>query len=168
MKRTLFSLLALIAVLYPVSVTGTESKQVVGLVERVRIHPTEMILNAKLDTGADNSSIHATDIVRFKRRGDSWVRFSVTNAQKETETIERRLVRVARIKRTEGQRQKRPVVMLGICLGNVYREVQVTLVDRSRFRCRMILGRSFLRNAFLVDPSRKRTVEPNCGDAPKD
>lgn len=146
------------------SATADRAKRTAGLVERVRVEPSGLIVDAKLDTGADNSSIHASDIVRFKRRGESWVRFRIVGPKGGSETIERPLVRIARIKRPTGKSQKRPVVMLGICLGTFYKEVQVTLVDRSRFRYRMIIGRSFLGNDFLVDPAAKHVVEPACAD----
>ncbi len=142
--------------------TAAYAKEVIGLVESVRIEPGGLVVDAKIDTGADNSSIHASDVVRFKRRGESWVRFRVVTHNATSETLERELVRVARVKRPTGKSQRRPVVMLGLCLGTAYREVEVTLVDRSRFRYRMIIGRSFLGNDFLVDPSKKNTTQPAC------
>ena len=158
--RSLLSTITLIALL---SLTApVYAKQTVGLVESVRIDPSGLVVDAKVDTGADNSSIHASNVVRFKRRGESWVRFQVVNSEGKSETLERELVRVAKIKSPTGKSQKRPVVMLGVCLGNTYREVQVTLVDRSRFSYRMIIGRSFLVDDFLVDPSKKYTVRPVC------
>jgi hypothetical protein len=158
--RSFFSTITLVALL---SLTASVcAKQEVGLVESVRIDPGGLVVHAKIDTGADNSSIHATDVARFKRRGQSWVRFRIVNSEGKGETLEREVVRVARIKRPTGKSQKRRVVMLGVCLGNTYREAQVTLVDRSRFRYRMIIGRSFLLDDFLVDPSKKYTVRPEC------
>lgn len=142
--------------------TAANAKEVIGLVENVRIEPGGLVIDAKIDTGADNSSVHASDLVRFKRRGESWVRFRVIKLDGTSETLERELVRVARVKRPTGKSQRRPVVMLGLCLGTTYRDVEVTLVDRSRFRYRMIVGRSFLGNDFLVDPSTKHTTQPAC------
>ncbi len=158
--RSLFSTITLIALLSLTALVYAE--QTVGLVESVRIDPSGLVVVAKIDTGADNSSIHASDVVRFKRRGESWLRFRVVNREGKSETLECKLVRVARIKTPIGKSQKRRVVMLGLCLGNTYREAEVTLVDRSRFRYRMIIGRSFLLDDFLVDPSKKYTVQPVC------
>jgi hypothetical protein len=56
----------------------------------------------------------------------------------------------------------RPVIRLGICLGNVYKEVEVNLQDRSKFNYQMLIGRSYLKNSFLVDASATFTVETNC------
>jgi hypothetical protein len=141
-------------------------KLVVGVVENVRVDPGGFVVDAKMDTGADNSSLHATEKKVFKRSGDKWVQFQTVNRDGDPVIIERKLIRRAKIKRPGGERQKRPVVSLGICLGSVHREVEVTLVDRTGFRNTMIIGRSFMRDAVMVDPSRKYTVEPICKTQP--
>ena len=51
---------------------------------------------------------------------------------------------------------------LGICLGNVYKEVEVNLEDRSKFNYQLLIGRSYLKNSFLVDASATFTLKPNC------
>lgn len=168
MKRwlTVFCLLAAALTLTVSAVADT--KPVVGLVEKVRIYPGDLILSAKVDTGADNSSLHAPEVTRFNRADEKWVRFEVVDEDGHSVTLERKIVRIARIKRPQGRRQRRPVVMLGICLGNIYRQVQVTLVDRGRLRYPMLIGRSFMQDALLVDPSLRFTVEPRCSNAPED
>ena len=164
-----FCLLIFVAATPTAAIAETETQQpIIGLVENVRIHPGALTLPAKIDTGADNSSLNAADIRRFTRAGEKWVRFEVTDADGHTITLERKLVRIARVKRQHGESQRRPVVMLGICLGNLYREVQVTLVDRSRFRYPVLIGRSFMRDSLLVDPSLKFTAEPKCPEPAAD
>ena len=79
--------------------------------------------------------------------------------------VERRLVRTARIKRHRGMRQQRPVVRMGICVGNYYREAEVNLVDRSNFKYPLLIGRSFMGDRLLIDPSTQFTLEPGCGGA---
>ena len=58
------------------------------------------------------------------------------------------------------------MVLLGICVGAYYREVEVNLVDRSKFKYPLLVGRSFLSGALIVDPSKTYAVEPNCPGAP--
>jgi len=167
MKGFLIVFIFLVAALCPRICTPSDARPVVGLVERVRVFPGGLVLEAKMDTGADNSSLHTKAMKRFKRDGERWVAFELVASDGSTIALERELVRVAKIKRPGEESQKRPVVMLGICLGDRYREVQVTLVDRSRFRYPMIIGRSFLAQEALVDPSKKFTVEPTCSSPPK-
>jgi hypothetical protein len=69
---------------------------------------------------------------------------------------------VARVKKAAGGVQDRPIVMLGVCLGNTYRVTEVNLTDRTGFKLPFLVGRSFLAERFAVDSSRTDTVEPSC------
>lgn len=148
-------------------VTGVHAdmKPIFGWVERARISPGNAVLSAKLDTGADNSSLNVAHATVFERDGEHWASFEVTDDQGKTQTLERKLVRTAKIKRHSGPRQERPVVKLGVCIGNCYRETEVNLVDRSRFKYQLLIGRSFMKNTLLVDPSLEYTSEPQCPEA---
>jgi hypothetical protein len=151
--------------LLTVQEASASEKIVVGWVERISITP-ELILHAKMDTGADYCSLHVEDIQPVKRDGEKWVRFKVINRMGESISMERKVLRTAKIKRKENDSQKRYVVSMGICLGNIYKEVQVNLVDRSGFKFHMLVGRNFLRDSFVVDCSLQYTREPLCGKDP--
>ena len=142
------------------------NKQIVGWVEKARIYPGNLVLQAKMDSGADNSSLNVLDVVEFERNGEKWVRFELVNDLGQSVVIERRLVRIARIKRHQGMRQERPVVRMGICVGNYYREAEVNLVDRSKFKYPLLIGRSFMGDNLVIDPSAQFTLEPGCGEQP--
>jgi hypothetical protein len=45
------------------------------------------------------------------------------------------------------------VIRLGVCLGRLYREVEVSLADRQRFKYPMLLGRNFFGTDVIVDPA---------------
>lgn len=137
-------------------------KKVVGLIERIKIHPGNLVIHAKFDTGARHSSLHATNITRLKRKGEKWIRFDVMNRSGEKITLERKVERVVGIKRKKGEARKRVVIRLGICLGSLYKEVEVNLEDRHKFAHLMLIGRSFMLGDIHVDPSTSYTIEPNC------
>jgi len=137
-------------------------KKLVGLIERVKIYPGNLVIHAKFDTGARHSSLHATNITRFKRKGEKWIRFDVSNRAGEKVTLERKVERVVGIKRKKGESRKRMVVRLGICLGDLYKEVEVNLEDRRKFAHVMLIGRSFMLGDIHVDPSTSYTTEPTC------
>jgi hypothetical protein len=140
----------------------SDKKQVVGWIEYVNIYPENLKIKAKLDTGAKNSSLNAVNIVEFKRGGEVFVRFDITNWKGRTETIEAKVIRIAKIKRHKSETEQRPVIRLGICLGKVYREVEVNLVNRSNFLYQLLIGRSFLKGEFAVDPARTFTIKTDC------
>ena len=136
--------------------------QVAGWVENVSIFPGNLKVKAKLDTGARHSSLNSTDIDTFDRDGERWVRFKLKNWKGRTASFEAKVVRMATIKQHDAQSLIRPVIRLGICLGSVYKEVEVNLEDRSKFNYQMLIGRSFLKKSFLVDASATFTLEPSC------
>jgi hypothetical protein len=143
----------------PVTAQG---KQVVGWLEKVCIYPGNLIINAKLDTGARNSSLNASHITEFVRNGKQWVRFNVTNRYGNTATIEKKIHRTVKIKDHDGKPQLRLAILLGISLGSFHKEVEVNLADRSYFNYQMLIGRSFLAGNVIVDPSVKYTTKPIC------
>jgi len=140
-------------------------KKVVGWIEKVRLYPGNLIVHAKLDSGAEYSSLDATNLTEFDRNGKRWVRFDLNQGNAPKITLERPLLRLATIKRHYRKAQKRPVIRLGVCLGNIYKETEVNLVDRSGFNYRMLIGRKFMEGEVLIDPSAQYTVEPNCPES---
>jgi hypothetical protein len=137
----------------------------VGWLEKVRIYPENLIIHAKLDTGARNSSLNAPHVHLFKRQGESWVRFDVTDRLGKTATLQRKVRRITKIKQHDRPSDLRPVVRLSICLGDTFKVVEVNLRDRSDFNYQMLIGRSFLKEDFVVDASVKFTKRPKCRGA---
>lgn len=142
-----------------------QEKKVVGLIEKVRVCPAAFEITAKVDTGAAHSSLDASNIVEFERNGVKWVRFDVVNHKGQKRTIESKILRMVRIKRHAQKPARAYTIKLGICLGDYYREDQVSLANRTGFNYRMLIGRSYIRGVFVVDPSLKFTTRPRCGEA---
>lgn len=151
----------------PVLAAEADAKLVVGWIEDVFVHPGDLLIRAKLDTGADISSLHAVAIEEFDKKGERWARFTLLDAGGKKILLERQVVRDITITRHRGREEKRVVVLLGICLGTLYKMVEVNLVDRSGLKYAMLVGRSFLADAVLIDPSRELTTRPHCEDAPE-
>ena len=139
-----------------------DERKTIGWIERVSVTTEALTMEAKIDTGADFSSVHADALRYFDRDGNRWVEFILRDQDKNPRTLQRPLVRMARIKKkTEGY-QERPVVMLQICIGDATHLAQVNLAQRGHFRYPLLLGRNFLRSRFLVDPGEEYLLEPRC------
>lgn len=138
----------------------------VGLIETVRIQPEAIDIRAKVDTGAENSSVDTRDWETFERDGAAWIRFTLRLDNGGRRTLERPLHRMADIHRA-GSTQNRPVVLMTLCVGAVAREVEVNLSERPRLTYRMLLGASFLNGAYVVDVSQSDLTRPTCGEAAK-
>ena len=96
---TLFTFLCLLSL--PGLSLGGE-KTVYGLNEYAELAGIDLLVAAKLDTGAKTASLSARDIKRFKRDGESWVRFYLAIDDAHSHPIERPLARVSKIKRRSG------------------------------------------------------------------
>jgi len=133
-----------------------------GWIEHARLEPLGIELEAKLDTGAQSSSLHAPHLERVNRNGEEQVRFTVEIGDGHPIELVLPVIREVAIKRHGGALQRRPVVRLGICIGRVLKYAEVNLVDRSGFDYPLLVGRSFLAGDFLIDPGKTRMLEPHC------
>ena len=139
-----------------------QAKEVVGWVEKVKLYPGELIVKAKVDSGAKTSSLNCRCYNFFQRDGKEWVKFTVVNEKGEATELEQPVVRIAKIKRHYGEKQERPVVKLGLCLANTYKETEFTLIDRSGLNYQVLVGRQFLEEDFLIDPGETFARDPVC------
>jgi hypothetical protein len=139
-------------------------KDILGWIEHVRVGKSSLELMAKLDTGADTSSLDANHIRRFRGKdGKRWVEFRVEEEHTGRRVrFKKPLIRTAYIKEHTGPSQRRSVVLMEICLGEYLQEVEVTLVDRSGFAYPVLLGRNALEGLAVVDPELTLTREPQC------
>lgn len=139
-------------------------KEILGWIEHVRVGKSRLELTAKLDTGADTSSLDATKIRRFRSKdGNRWVEFRVEEDHTGRRVrFKKQLVRNAYIKEHKGPSQKRSVVLMEICLGEYLQEIEVTLVDRSDFAYPVLLGRNALEGLAVIDPALTLTKQPHC------
>ncbi len=143
--------------------SGVQPMEIFGWVERVEILDGKFSMKAKMDTGAATSSLDATDIQRFRRGGERFVRFTVTDDDSgQSAVLEKPLVRNVRIVRHSGQHQRRPVIELPVCFGPFYRIVEFTLIDRSNFIYPVLIGRSTLEGAALIDSGQTFLNYPDC------
>lgn len=143
-----------------------ETRPIVGWLEQIRISPPGLLLEGKLDTGADVSSLHATDIREYSKDGKPWVRFTVKDRKGDLAIVDEPLVRIVTITRHGGREEKRPVVMLNLCLGHIAKSVEISLVDRTGLKFPFLIGRNFMAGALLLDPLLEFTSIPTCERVP--
>lgn len=143
--------------------------EVFGWVERVELLDGKFSMKAKLDSGAATSSLDAAGMERFRRDGERWVRFTVTDPESENHvTLEKPLIRNVRIVRHSGDHQRRPVIELPVCIGDQRRVVEVNLIDRSNFIYPLLLGRSALEGYALIDSGSTFLFSPQCSPEDND
>ena len=114
-------------------------------------------IKAKIDTGARSSALHASNIERFRRNGESMVRFEVCPNQHSRAgvvTVEAPLLEMRSVRSSNGKSQVRPVIRTPVILGDRQWKLELTLTNRDAMGFRMLLGRQALRKRFLIDPGR--------------
>ena len=143
----------------PVSI---ENKLVIGAVEAVSFSGIDdLMLDARIDTGATTSSLHVTSSQIFERDGARWVSFTFPKDGvdgNEEITLERPLARSVLIKRKGVDSQERPVIIMNIRIGKLERTSEFTLTDRTGFEFPVLIGRNFLTDMAIVDVSHEYLV----------
>ena len=142
---------------------NTLELKILGWVENAHLPVPGLELKAKLDTGAETSSLDARILKKFRKAGKRWVRFSVTDRESGEEfVIVRERVRTIGVVQHDGSRQTRPVVKLKICLAGTLLDAEVSLIDRSEFIYPLLLGRSALASFALIDAGNTFLSQPDC------
>ncbi|WP_017935850.1 ATP-dependent zinc protease family protein [Nocardioides sp. Iso805N] len=111
-------------------------------------------LKAKIDTGAQTSSLHAFALEGFGRDGEEWVRFEVHPWQRSSAdpvTVELPVHDRRQVRSSSGHVEERYVVKLDLRLDGRIVPAEVTLTRRDAMGFRMLVGREVLRRGFLVD-----------------
>lgn len=131
-----------------------DGKLFFGADEYIYIKEANAILDARIDTGAAVSSIHATNITEFERKSKKWYRFTISANDREIQ-VEAPFVRYSEIRQASKDTTTiRPVVLLTIKVGEFSTTSEFTLSDRSKLAYPLLIGRSLLKDVAVVDVSR--------------
>ena len=134
--------------------TNQPNLPIIGRAERIDLPDYSLRgLPAKIDTGADISSLWASDI---KETDDGRLQFVLFGPKSEhytgkMVTLPAEDFKLTRIANSFGQHQMRYKVTLRIRVRNRLIRATFTLSDRSRKTYPILLGRRLLQGKFLVD-----------------
>ncbi len=164
LKYLLHMQLAFLLLALPLqSQAGRRDLEILGWVENAQLLNPGIDLKAKLDSGAETSSLDARVIKKFRKDGKRWVRFGVSDRESGQEyIIVRERIRTINVVQHDGNGQTRPVVNMDVCIAGRIVHAEVSLIDRSEFIYPLLLGRNALESFALIDPANTFLSEPDC------
>jgi glutathione synthase/RimK-type ligase-like ATP-grasp enzyme len=112
---------------------------------------------AKVDTGADYSSVWASNI-QEENGTLSFELFAPGSPHYTGEKLSTRDYVLTRVRNSFGHSQERYRVKLGVAIAGKKIRVNFTLADRSNNRYPVLIGRKTIHNKFLVDVSLNRLL----------
>ena len=111
-------------------------------------------VRAKMDTGARSSALHVDDVEEL---GRGRVAFDVVIDRKRSHRRKRvtaRILRRSRVRSSNGHYESRLFVTTRVRMGPLDRDIEFSLVDRSKMIHRVLLGRTALERVY-VDVSHR-------------
>ncbi|MDH5457283.1 MAG: RimK/LysX family protein [Nitrospinota bacterium] len=112
-------------------------------------------IKAKIDTGARTSALHVSHIRVVK--GTDIVKFKIHPVQRRARPLveaSARIVSRREIKSSNGEISVRPVIITKVKIGEKILPIELSLVNRDLMGFRLLLGRSVLKNRFIVDSGK--------------
>ncbi|MEL6114998.1 RimK/LysX family protein [Photobacterium sp. SP02] len=161
MKKALIPLMLVVFALNsPSSLADSrplEKKSIVGQVETINVQDLELEYKARIDTGANTSSINAYDIRILGDKSEdmrenlgNMVEFKTKNEKGETTTHKAKIVKVSKIRNAQGV-ERRYAVKMDLSWNGEHKQVTVNLRNRSKLEYKLLLGRNWLMGDYLVD-----------------
>ena len=145
---------------------AADKKIIYGYVEKATLVDKELVISAKLDTGAKSASLSATHIQEIEINGKHYLQYIVPTKQGDVQLTSEYVGKV-RIKVRSGEHAtskleplNRPVVLVSIQLGDIVRTIPVNLANRKRFIYPLLLGRdAIIAFSGIVDPGTTFTLK---------
>lgn len=132
-----------------------DGKMILGEDEYVYVKEADSTIVARIDTGASQSSISASDIVEFERNSKKWLRFKIIHNDRTIE-VEAPYVKQTKLRQSSIDGYSyRPVVKLNIKIGDFSTTAEFNLIDRTKMQYALLIGRNLLTDIAVVDVSRR-------------
>ncbi|PIV74366.1 MAG: ATP-dependent zinc protease [Rhodobacteraceae bacterium CG17_big_fil_post_rev_8_21_14_2_50_65_11] len=139
---------------------------VIGWRERVALPELGLgMIEAKIDTGARTTALHASNIRSFEQDGAPWVEFHPEHDRLDAARLCRLPVHDRRaITNTGGVPEDRIIIRTRLLIAGHRLRIEVSLADRADMAFPIIIGRTALRRGkLLVDSGHSWLTNPQKG-----
>ena len=151
------ALLLLSSVLF--SCGAMYNKKVIGKTAVITVAEAKMDFMSRIDTGATVTSLHIVELKieneaenKEKNIGKMAV-FVTENNQGKRMTVKRKIINVSKVKNSQGV-EYRYVVEMHLNWAGEPRLVEVNLRDRSAMTYKLLIGRNWLADHYVVDVTK--------------
>ncbi|WP_110458043.1 RimK/LysX family protein [Shewanella algidipiscicola] len=141
-------------------------KEIIGQTAQLSVEEVGLIYDARMDTGAANTSLHAIDLeieggsaAKMKDNIGKTLWFTTQNEAGEARRLSAKIIQVSTVKNSQG-RETRYMVSLNVGFDGKERQVKVNLRDRSHMDYRLLVGRNWLKDHYIVDVAEKQLIGP--------
>lgn len=129
--------------------TNLFSKEILGEIDRFYLPEFNLKnIEARIDTGAKTSSIHATNIKIINK---NLVEFEVLDKYK----FQKKIHKIAIVKSSNGIEEKRVFIKSTIKIFDKNYDIELSLNDRKNMQFPLLIGRELLEKGFIVDVSQQ-------------
>lgn len=138
---------------------GLNNKIIIGETANISVKEAGLDFMSRIDTGASTTSLHVTSMKienASKDKEDNvgkYITFVTENGEGQRSTVRRKIVAVDKIKNSQGT-EYRYVVELHLNWAKQPRLVEVNLRDRRKMSYKLLIGRNWLANHYLVDVTK--------------
>ncbi|QYJ84714.1 RimK/LysX family protein [Shewanella mesophila] len=143
-----------------------EEKAVIGPTAVMFVEETGLSYEARIDTGAANTSLNAFDIKieggsaeKMKDNVGKIIWFTTKNAKGEQKRLSSKIVKISTVSNSQG-RETRYMVALNVRFDGKSRKVNVNLREREHMDYKLLIGRNWLKDRYIVDVADKRVIGP--------
>ncbi|MEC4724898.1 RimK/LysX family protein [Shewanella sp. D64] len=148
------------------SASWAGDKAIIGASANMSVSETGLNYQARIDTGAGNTSLHAYDLEieggsakKMKDNVGKMLMFTTENEAGEQKRLKGEIVKTSTVSNSQG-RETRYMVELHIGENGHERKVKVNLRDRSHMDYKLLIGRNWLNGRYIVDVSDKKVIGP--------
>lgn len=140
--------------------SSCRGKKIIGQTCQVHVEELDLDYLARVDTGASITSIHATDFLIEKGTRDPrdnvgrTIHFLTVSSDGRYRRITSEIAEIQTVVSAQGK-EKRYMVPLTLTAGGVTKTILVNLRDRSHLKYKLLLGRDWLADDFVVDVDLK-------------
>ena len=113
-------------------------------------------IKTKIDTGARTSSLHVEGHETFVKRGQRWVRFSLSPGSRravQPQVCEAPILDERPVTDSSGNTAPRLFIETRVAVGAWSWPIEMNLTDRRSMLFPMLLGRTAMRGRLMVDPN---------------